>query len=152
MPHRRLPLADRAGAALADVIRGYALDPVAVRAVVDAADDAPGAEAIASAFGSCNRLLTVGSGIDYPAARELALKIEEGVHLPTGAHQLETIRHGHLAAADDRTGLVLLLTDGEARGMGSSSAERLSCVRRLPWACRPPPSSPPTSAMTCRWI
>ena len=84
--------------------------------MVDAADDAPGAEAIAAALGRCNRLLIVGSGLDYPAARELALKIEEGVHLPAAAHQLETIRHGHLAAADDRTGLVLLLTDGEERG------------------------------------
>jgi fructoselysine-6-P-deglycase FrlB-like protein len=44
------------------------------------------------------------------------LKVEEGAHLPTTAHQLETIRHGHLAAADADTGLVLVLTDGEGRG------------------------------------
>jgi fructoselysine-6-P-deglycase FrlB-like protein len=117
-----------AGAALAEVIRGRVLDPVAVRAVVDAADDGPGAEAIAAAFGSCNRLLVVGCGLDYPAARELALKVEEGAHLPTAAHQLETIRHGHLAAADDRTGLVLLLTDAEARG--SEVVERGAAVLR----------------------
>jgi glucosamine--fructose-6-phosphate aminotransferase (isomerizing) len=64
----------------------------------------------------CDRLLIAGSGIDYVSARELALKVEEGARLPAVAHQLETVRHGHLAAANDRTGLILVLTDGEARG------------------------------------
>jgi fructoselysine-6-P-deglycase FrlB-like protein len=105
-----------AGAALSAAIRQEPLDATTVRAVVDAADDAPGAEAIAAAFGVCHRLMVVGSGLDHAAARELALKVEEGVHLPSVAHQLETLLHGHLAAADDRTGLVLLLTDAEARG------------------------------------
>jgi fructoselysine-6-P-deglycase FrlB-like protein len=105
-----------AGSALAMAIRRSALDPAAVRAVVDAADDAPGSEAVASALERCRRMVIVGSGLDHAAARELALKIEEGVHLPSVAHQLETLRHGHLAAADDRTGLVLLLTDPEGRG------------------------------------
>jgi fructoselysine-6-P-deglycase FrlB-like protein len=105
-----------AGAALAAAISGEGLDPAAVRAVVDAADDEPGAEAIAAALQPCRRLMVVGSGLDCAAARELALKIEEGVHLPAVAHHLETVRHGHWAAADDQTGLVLLLTDGEDRG------------------------------------
>ena len=105
-----------AGAALATAGRDERLDPAAVRAVVDAADDRPAAEEIAHALQPCRRLMVVGSGLDYAAARELALKVEEGVHLPAVAHHLETIRHGHLAAADDRTGLVLLLTDGADRG------------------------------------
>ena len=117
-----------AGACLAEAIRGETLDPASVRALVDASDDAPGAEAIAASFGSCNRLLVVGSGLDYPAARELALKIEEGVHLPAVAHHLETIRHGHLAAADERTGLVALLTDAEGRG--ATLVERANAVLR----------------------
>ena len=117
-----------AGAALAMAIRGDALDPAAVRAVVDASDDGPGAEAIAAALDGCQRLLIVGSGLDYAAARELALKIEEGVHLPAVAHQLETIRHGHLAAADQRTGLLLVLTDAEARG--TTVSERATAVLR----------------------
>ena len=106
-----------AGAALASAIRGHRLDPASVRAVVDAADDGPGAEAIAGALQLCRRMMVVGSGLDYAAARELALKVEEGVHLPAVAHHLETIRHGHWAAADDQTGLLVLLTDGEDRGM-----------------------------------
>jgi glucosamine--fructose-6-phosphate aminotransferase (isomerizing) len=117
-----------AGAALATSIRGDALDAAAVRAVVDAADDAPGAEAIAARLGNARRMLIVGSGLDYPAARELALKIEEGVHLPSVAHELETIRHGHLAAADEATGLVLVLTDAEERG--KAVVERASAVLR----------------------
>jgi fructoselysine-6-P-deglycase FrlB-like protein len=117
-----------AGAALAQAIRGQALDPSAVRAVVDAADDGPGAEEVAAAFGACSRVLIVGSGLDYPAAREMALKIEEGAHLPAVAHQLETIRHGHLAASDSRTGLVLVLPDAEARG--KNVVERAAAVLR----------------------
>ena len=40
--------------------------------------------------------------------------------------QLETIRHGHLAAADQRTGLVLVLTDAE--GWGETLLERSRAV------------------------
>jgi glucosamine--fructose-6-phosphate aminotransferase (isomerizing) len=100
----------------ASVVSGRAVSPTTVRALLDAADQAPAAEEGAAAFARCARLLVVGSGVDHAAARELALKVEEGAHLPAVAHQLETIRHGHLAAADAATGLVLVLTDGEARG------------------------------------
>jgi glutamine---fructose-6-phosphate transaminase (isomerizing) len=105
-----------AAACLAGELRGTPPDPVVVRALLQAADHEPTAEATASALAGCTRLLIVGSGIDYPAARELALKVEEGARLPASALQLETIRHGHLAAADERTGLLLVLTDGESAG------------------------------------
>jgi fructoselysine-6-P-deglycase FrlB-like protein len=83
---------------------------------------------MAQALARCRRLLVVGSGVDHATARELALKVEEGAHLPSTAHQLETIRHGHLAAADDDTGLVLVLTDGEQRG--GVVVERATAVLR----------------------
>jgi glucosamine--fructose-6-phosphate aminotransferase (isomerizing) len=105
-----------AGTVLSAALRGDETDAVALRALLDTADDAPSAEAIAAGLQACSRLLLVGSGIDYVTARELALKVEEGARLPATAHPLETIRHGHLAAADELTGLVLILTDGEARG------------------------------------
>lgn len=105
-----------AGTVLSAALRGDETDVVAVRALLETADDAPSAEAIAAGLWACTRLLLVGSGIDYVTARELALKVEEGARLPATAHPLETIRHGHLAAADERTGLVMLLTDAEARG------------------------------------
>jgi glucosamine--fructose-6-phosphate aminotransferase (isomerizing) len=105
-----------AASVVAGAVSGRAVSPTTVRALLDAADHAPAAEEAAAAFVRCARLVVVGSGVDYATARELALKVEEGTHLPAVAHQLETIRHGHLAAADASTGLVLVLTDGEARG------------------------------------
>jgi fructoselysine-6-P-deglycase FrlB-like protein len=127
-----------AGAALARAIGGGALDPIATRALVDAADDAPGAEVIAAAFTPCTRLIIVGSGLDHAAARELALKVEEGAHLPSVAHQLETIRHGHLAAADEHTGLVAILTDAESRGAavvaGTAAVLRAAAALGMPRA------------------
>jgi glucosamine--fructose-6-phosphate aminotransferase (isomerizing) len=115
-------------AVLAGMLRGKVPDPVAVRALLDSADHAASAEAMAQALNRCRRLLVVGSGVDYATARELALKVEEGAHLPSVAHQLETIRHGHLAAADAQTGLVLVLTDGEGRG--APVVERAAAVLR----------------------
>jgi glucosamine--fructose-6-phosphate aminotransferase (isomerizing) len=116
-------------AALAAELRESALDPVVVRAVLDAASDQQAAaDAAAAELARCNRLLIVGSGIDYPAARELALTVEEGARLPASALQLETIRHGHLAAVDERTGLVLILTDGEK--WGETVVERSRAVLR----------------------
>ncbi len=105
-----------AGAVMAGMLRGEPVDGVSVRALLDAADHASTADEMAAALADCDRLLTTGSGIDYVGARELALKVEEGAHVPATAHQLETVRHGHLAAANEHTGLVLLLTDGESRG------------------------------------
>ncbi|HEY8772834.1 MAG TPA: SIS domain-containing protein [Candidatus Limnocylindria bacterium] len=115
-------------AAIAADLGGRPLDRVAVRALLDAAEHEASASAVAARLAGCSRLLIVGSGIDYPAARELALKIEEGARLPASALQLETIRHGHLAAVDERTGLVLVLTDGE--DWGETVAERSRAVLR----------------------
>ena len=94
------------GAALASEV----LDPTALRALLQVADDQPGAEAIAAVLARCDRLVTVGSGADHVTARELALKVAEGSHLPAQALHLETLLHGHLAAAGPSTALVLVLT------------------------------------------
>jgi fructoselysine-6-P-deglycase FrlB-like protein len=115
-------------AALSGELSGQPLDHVAVRALLQAAEHEASAEDAAAGLAGCSRLLIVGSGVDYPAARELALKIEEGARLPASAFHLETIRHGHLAAADERTGLVLLLSDGE--GWGETVIERSRAVLR----------------------
>jgi glucosamine--fructose-6-phosphate aminotransferase (isomerizing) len=104
------------GSVLAGWLRGDEPDPVTARALLDAADHAPAAEQAASHLARCDRVLVTAPGADHAAARVLALKIEVGARLPAVAHQLETVRHGHLAAATERTGLVLILTDGERRG------------------------------------
>ncbi len=57
----------------------------------------------------------VASGADRTAGRELALKIEEGTWIPAAYRDLETFLHGHLAATDESTGLVLVLTDRDRR-------------------------------------
>ena len=63
-----------------------------------------------------------GIGSDYVTARELALKLAEGARLPPDAHDLETVLHGHLAAATRWTGLLVVMTDagtGDARARAS---------------------------------
>lgn len=73
------------------------------------------AEAIAAALAGVDRVLVLGSGADRPAGRELVLKIEEGAWLPAAYRDLETFLHGHLAATDVTTGLVVVATDRRAR-------------------------------------
>jgi len=78
-------------------------------------DRASIAEAAADGLAGVRQVLVVGSGADRPAGRELALKIEEGTWIPAAYRDLETFLHGHLAATDESTGLVLILTDRAGR-------------------------------------
>ena len=117
-----------AAATLAGELSGSPLAPHVIRGVLtDSANEAGSAE-IAAGLSACDRLMMVGSGLDRWAAAELALKVEEGARLPATAMELETIRHGHLAAATTRTGLVLLLTDAE--GWGAPLIDRSVAVLR----------------------
>jgi fructoselysine-6-P-deglycase FrlB-like protein len=105
-----------AAAAIADELAGRSTDAGLVRDLVaSGAADAAGAAAMAAVLAGCASIITVGSGADRPAARELALKIEEAAWLPTTMRDLETFLHGHLPAMDATTGLVLLLTDRDGR-------------------------------------
>ncbi|MEA2546527.1 MAG: hypothetical protein QOI09_1800 [Chloroflexota bacterium] len=105
-----------AGAAIGAHLSGRALDPAAVRDLLAAGTkDEAGAERIAAVLADATTLLTVGSGADRPAARELALKVEEASRLPSAMRDLETFLHGHLPATDASTGLVLILTDRDGR-------------------------------------
>jgi len=117
-----------AGACLHGFVVGAVPTADALAAQVAAGADVSAAERLVEALAGTDRLMVVGSGADYASARELALKVEEGVRLPTTAHELETIRHGHLAAATERTGLVAFLTDAEGRG--AALAERTASVLR----------------------
>jgi fructoselysine-6-P-deglycase FrlB-like protein len=71
-------------------------------------------DAAARTLAGCERLLVSGSGVDEVTARELALKIEEATHVPTTPLGLEKLLHGHLPAADERTGLVVFRLDPTA--------------------------------------
>jgi glucosamine--fructose-6-phosphate aminotransferase (isomerizing) len=71
-------------------------------------------EAIADAarvLHGCERLIVAAGGVDEVTARELALKIEEGAHVPVTPLGIEKLLHGHLPAADARTGLIVLRLD-----------------------------------------
>jgi fructoselysine-6-P-deglycase FrlB-like protein len=70
----------------------------------------------AERLAGCRRLLVVGSGVDEISASELALKLEEAVHVPTTPLGAEKVLHGHLPAADRETGLVLLRFDPDHAG------------------------------------
>lgn len=88
------------------------------------------AEAIAAALAERSHVLVVGGGADVATARELALKIEEGAWLPAAHRDPEMLLHGHLAATDEATGLVLVLTD--RRGL----ADRIGRARDVLEAAR----------------
>lgn len=107
-----------AGAAIAEAIAPSQLDvaalPSDLAAVLASTEQA---DALARAIYGVDRLIITAGGHDRSPARELALKIEEGVRLPSRFLELETVLHGHLAAADMRTGLVLVATDAGERLM-----------------------------------
>ncbi len=97
------------GTVVAARITGAPLDAAAFRDLLRSTDDGQGAGAVAGQLAPASNAITVGSGGDHASARELALKLAEGAHLPTMALRVETILHGHLAAADARTALVVIL-------------------------------------------
>jgi fructoselysine-6-P-deglycase FrlB-like protein len=121
-----------AGAAVAGGL-GTASDPGAAERVLSGSMDArPAIRSIAESLHGVERFLTVGSGADRIAARELALKIEEGVRLPAAARDLETILHGHWVAVDERTAVVLLLTDRRGGGARPArAAQMLQAARAI---------------------
>jgi glutamine---fructose-6-phosphate transaminase (isomerizing) len=122
-----------AGLAVADQLADRATDAALVRDLLaeGAADPAP-AEAIAAILAGCRTLITVASGADRPAARELALKIEEAAWVPTAMRDLETFLHGHLPSMDETTGVVLILTDRSEREARLARARQaLSAAREV---------------------
>jgi glucosamine--fructose-6-phosphate aminotransferase (isomerizing) len=122
-----------AGVVLAARLARTRVDALAIRALLDVADDPHAAASAASALAGSDRLIVTGAGADYVSARELALKVAEGARLPAGAHELETVLHGHLAAATRWTGLVLLLTTpGHREGpIRERTARVLAAARAL---------------------
>ena len=88
----------------------------AVRSLVAAGvERANVTEAAAGRLAERRSIVVIASGADRTAGRELTLKVEEGTWIPTAYRDLETFLHGHLAATDEGQGLVLILSDREAR-------------------------------------
>jgi len=136
-------------------LRGAAPEPGAARAAIEGVlGRRPVLAERASPLLGCARLLAVGSGADAITARELALKVEEGVHLPVTPLGLEKVLHGHLPACDARTGLVILRLDPRTAGARDArAADLLAAARalRMPAVLvgaeqlPPPPGLPPVA-------
>ena len=108
MAYSSVILAGGAVAALAEAT----LDPGSLRASLAAAvvEDGRGGTFAAGLWGK-RPLLACGAGVNETSACELALKVEESPRLPCIARHLESLLHGHLAACDAVTELVLLGVD-----------------------------------------
>ena len=107
-----------AGAMLALRVAGKRSDAPAMRSSLEANDDHRGPASLAAGLTGTDRVMVVGSGPDLVTARELALKISEGARLPATAYDVESVLHGHLAAATRWTGLVVVATDEAMRSPG----------------------------------
>jgi glucosamine 6-phosphate synthetase-like amidotransferase/phosphosugar isomerase protein len=125
-----------AGVMLGLRVAGRRSDAPAIRSALEANDDHRGPASLAAGLTGTDRIVVIGSGPDFVTARELALKISEGARLPATAYDVETILHGHLAAATRWTGLVLVATDEALRP--AAIAERARSVLAAAGAIRMP--------------
>jgi glutamine---fructose-6-phosphate transaminase (isomerizing) len=60
------------------------------------------------------KILVAGAGRDWPTAQEAVLKLREGAWISAGAHQIEQLLHGHLAAIDESVRAYVLEGEGRA--------------------------------------
>ncbi len=120
-----------AGTAIAAAFEGTRVDGAALAAHLRAALGlAEAAQSVAGSLWGVDRVVVCGSGIDRVSAHELALKIEEGLHLPAVARDLETELHGHLVSADTHCGLILIVTEPREQGPRAARAGQLLLAAR----------------------
>ena len=87
---------------------------------------------IGGELGKVERLISAGSLIDVPTARELALKVAEGAWVPTTVLGVEDTLHGHLVAHDANSALVVVATGGPSADRAAEGAhELLMAARRI---------------------
>jgi glucosamine--fructose-6-phosphate aminotransferase (isomerizing) len=100
-----------AGTAIGAIAQGRDPAPHALASLLAVTPAVDAAESIARALADRQFIIVAGSAADHPTARELALKIAEGARVPALALDVETVLHGHLAAAGASTGIVVIVTD-----------------------------------------
>ncbi|HEX7173095.1 MAG TPA: SIS domain-containing protein [Candidatus Limnocylindria bacterium] len=121
-----------AGIVLGSRIASTRLDAAAIHALLDVANEPRGAADVAAGLTGVDRLIVAGAGPDCISAREMALKVAEGARLPAQAVELETVLHGHLAAATRWTGIVVIGTDAVGDGLAADRLMRvLEAARAL---------------------
>ncbi len=120
------------GGAIAGAVRGSRVRGADIRRhLEETSGRADQAERVAAALHGVRHLVIAGSGADRIAAREMALKVEEGVRLPAVGRDLETMMHGHLVACDESTGLVLFVTDPRGRRRAARAEQLLRAAGRI---------------------
>ena len=85
---------------------------------------------IGGELGKVERLVSAGSLIDVPTARELALKVAEGAWVPTTMLGVEDTLHGHLVAHDANSALVVVVTGGPDADRAAEGAHDLLMAAR----------------------
>jgi fructoselysine-6-P-deglycase FrlB-like protein len=85
---------------------------------------------IGGELAKAERLVTAGSLIDVPTARELALKVAEGAWVPTTVLGVEDTLHGHLVAHDANSALVVVATGGPSVDRAAEGAHELLMAAR----------------------
>ena len=85
---------------------------------------------IGGELGKAERLVSAGSLIDVPTARELALKAAEGAWVPTTMLGVEDTLHGHLVAHDANSALVVVATGGPSADRAAEGAHELLMAAR----------------------
>ena len=115
-----------AGVVISSRLAGSRLDAVSIHSLLEVATDPRAAADVAAGLTGIDRLIVTGAGSDWPAVRELALKVAEGARLPADAVELETLQHGALAAATRWTGLVVVASEPAITvGLGHDRLVRL---------------------------
>ena len=96
-----------AGSLVAAALTGHPLDAAGMERFLRAVRSS---EVDPGPLRHAERVIAAGTGPDAVTARELALKVAEGARLPTAAYELENVLHGHLAAHDERSAIVVVAT------------------------------------------
>jgi fructoselysine-6-P-deglycase FrlB-like protein len=108
------------------------LDPGLAASVIESGLDSRGDRADdAARLAGCEWLLAVGSGVDEVNAREFALKVAEGAHVPATPLGSEKVLHGHLVAADQRAGLILLRFDPQNEAARARQGEKVRAAAEV---------------------
>ena len=75
------------------------------------------------------KIIVVGSGLDWPTAQEAALKLREGAQVDAVAYHTEQILHGYLAPVDESyTAYVLLGETGVRRERAEEAVKTLEAI------------------------
>jgi fructoselysine-6-P-deglycase FrlB-like protein len=133
------------GALLARELGGEGIDADRAASILETAVERPPA---AAAITGADRIICTGFGLDFITARELALKLAEGARVPSGALQLESLLHGHLAGEDANTSVVLIESDPAVDRVdrrAAMAAEALDAIG-IPVLTLLPPEGVPGSA------